>query len=346
MAGVRYMPGENGSTVAAGMKRSFSGEARALAYGEPHPKKRRILHKVQHAQPTQHIIEPINAEFDVGNGSEYKNFFHDQLRRAIAIQCKADGFDGATPEGMQFFTAMVDEFMRNFLAEVRTSMTMGRRISPVAHDWVKALMTTGNFGSSSLDFHLNTSALPPTLLQPPFGPPALPEQPDVPPESIEGMIGAELSGRAEKESKKHIPSHFPPFPSKHTWKSTSVFTQRENDPRKIREKATEEGIIAEQSLRRLMAAQKKGLQGTKVKKVKQSKKRNGSDQLWQSAMKQMTAEEEERARKERQRRAEDEDMIELELDPQSQRRLNLEEGVHANYDRKFGRQSTRGAGSG
>lgn len=59
---------------------------------------------------------------------------------------------------------------------------------------------------------------------------------------------------AQRKSLPYIPATFPPFPSKHTYKHTSVYTDRERDPRRIRELATEEGRLGEQALRKLVGA--------------------------------------------------------------------------------------------
>src|SRR4051812_6627786 len=117
--------------------------------------------------------------------------------------------------------------MTNFLTQVRKSMASARRTETVPHDWIYALAANGLVGSSSLEPHLDTGEIPPSLLQPHFDPP---EPADPPPLNLEGLLGPELSGKAEKESKAYIPKHFPPFPSKHTYKSTPVFAKRENDP--------------------------------------------------------------------------------------------------------------------
>jgi transcription initiation factor TFIID subunit 8 len=238
--------------------------------------------------------------------------------------------------------------MRNFLGQVQKSMSSARRTETVSTDWVYALNSNGITGSSLLDQHLDTGEIPPSLLQPSFAPPEPAEQ--APPD-LEGLLGPGLSGKAEKDSKPYIPSHFPPFPSKHTWKATPVFTERENDPRKIREKATEEGILAEQSLRKLMVAQKKGLQKTndRVGKRKRSKRMVESDRLWEVAMKEVRDDED--ARAEAINRFED-DMDEETWHNDSQvptkakssldRKVNLE-GVHVNYDQKFWRKSARGS---
>jgi transcription initiation factor TFIID subunit 8 len=129
-----------------------------------------------------------------------------------------------------------------------------------------------------------------------------------------------------------------------------VFTDRENDPRKIREKATEEGILAEQSLRKLMAAQKTGIQKQNVGKRKRSKRMKESDKLWQEAMTDLLEEEKERERDDERRQArldEDNDDWDAPLEPRMRpptvdRNVNLEEGVHVNYEQKFWRKSARG----
>lgn len=238
--------------------------------------------------------------------------------------------------------------MQNFTTQVRKSMMSARRTETVAFDWIYALTSCGLRGSGELEEHLDTGEVPTTLLQPDFPPP---ETAEPPPPDLEGLLGSELSGKAEKESKAYIPKHFPPFPSKHTYKATPVFTERENDPRKIREKATEEGILAEQSLRKLMAAQKAGLQSNKAGKRRKSKRMKENDKLWKAAMEDVLAEEADRAQKEQERqRAEDameddDEQAPLALrkdDKLEEKKAKLEEGVHVNYDQKFYRRSARG----
>ncbi|KAF2713041.1 hypothetical protein K504DRAFT_461623 [Pleomassaria siparia CBS 279.74] len=325
----------------AGMKRAHAEEA-APSYGEPHHKKRRVLHQLHHTQPTEHIIEHTSGEFDTD--SESKDFFEQQLRRAIAVQCKSIGFDSARPEVLEMFRGMVDSYMRNFLSQVKKSMSSARRTETVPTDWIYALTSSGITGSSQLEHHLDSGEIPPSLLQPNFAPP---EPAEPPPADLEGLLGPGLSGKADKESKKYIPAHFPPFPSKHTWKATPVFTERENDPRKIREKATEEGILAEQSLRKLMAEQKKGLQNMKVGKRKRSKKMIQSDRLWEEAMKEVQNDEDARAEA-LIAQSDDEDNWNNDSGARQknkpketgERERDLEE-VHVNYDEKFWRKSAR-----
>jgi transcription initiation factor TFIID subunit 8 len=247
--------------------------------------------------------------------------------------------------------------MKNFLTQVRKSMTSARRTDTVAHDWLYALTCSGLPGSAPLEQHFDTGDIPPSFLQTYFGPSAPPE---APPPDTESLLGPELSGKADKDTRAYIPKHFPPFPSTHTYKATPVFTKRENDPRKIREKATEEGILAEQSLRKLMAAQKAGIQKQNVGKRKRSKRMEESNKLWQAAMTDLLDDEKERDKADEQQRAqeaadaeaaaEDDGMWDAPLHPRIRqpaltvvdRNVNLDEGVHVNYERRFWRKSAQG----
>ncbi|OAK99607.1 hypothetical protein IQ06DRAFT_251851 [Phaeosphaeriaceae sp. SRC1lsM3a] len=330
----------------ASMKRAHDA-GDVPTYGQPHPKKQKVTRYLHHAQPIQNIADPISAE--IGDFGDSKEFFGQQLRRAIAIQCKSIGFETATPEALEGFAGLVDSYMSTFLSHVRKSMISARRTDTVAHDWIYALASSGLRGSGPLEQHFDTGDVPPSLLQPHFDPPAPPE---APPPDTESLLGANLSGKTDKETRSYIPSHFPPFPSKHTYKATPVFTDRENDPRKIREKATEEGILAEQSLRKLMAAQKAGIQKQNAGRRKRSRRMKESDKLWQQAMTQLLEDEKQSEKEEEQRRAreaEEEADWDAPLDSRTRqaaltvdRNVNLEEGVHVNYDQRFWRKSARG----
>jgi transcription initiation factor TFIID subunit 8 len=245
--------------------------------------------------------------------------------------------------------------MTGFLDSVRTSMCSSRRTETVPHDWIYALKAVGITGSLSLETHLDTGEIPPAVLQPHFAPP---EPKEAPQPDLEGLLGPELSGKAEKESRKYIPAHFPAFPSKHTYMATPVFPQRESDPRKVREKAAQDGIAAENSLRKLMAAQKAGLQNRKGGKRKQSERMKKTNAMWREAMEASMKQDEEREALEKEQRKKqleqehaDEDgeyeaIEDLKPISQSQtqfeRKINLDEPVQVNYERKFWRKNARG----
>ncbi|EFE32538.1 bromodomain associated domain protein [Trichophyton benhamiae CBS 112371] len=74
------------------------------------------------------------------------------------------------------------------------------------------------------------------------------------------FLGPELnSGVGDLKKASYIPKNFPSFPSKHTYQETPVFaTKREINPEKIRERATEEGRLGEEALRKLTRAAREG----------------------------------------------------------------------------------------
>lgn len=92
----------------AGMKRTLAEES-VPSYGEPHPKKRKVIHQLHHTQPIQNIPEPISAELDFTGQS--REFFDEQLKRAIAIECRGIGYDSARPEAIEKFRGLVDGCM-------------------------------------------------------------------------------------------------------------------------------------------------------------------------------------------------------------------------------------------
>jgi hypothetical protein len=68
------------------------------------------------------------------------------------------------------------------------------------------------------------------------------------------ILSDALSGEDDRRRNGHIPAHFPQFPSKHTYRFTPVYTDRETDPQKIRELGTEDGRHGEEALRKLARA--------------------------------------------------------------------------------------------
>ena len=89
--------------VIAAMKLPHDGQS--LPHQGVPSKKRKVLHHLHHTQPVQHIVDPISAEFGFGDS---KDFYDQQLRRAIAIQCKALGFESARADALEEFRGLVD----------------------------------------------------------------------------------------------------------------------------------------------------------------------------------------------------------------------------------------------
>jgi len=132
-------------------------------------------------------------------------------------------------------------------------MLSARRTLPIPPDFESAM--------SCLDLPWPHDQLEPLKTEPSINPTLLPTPP---PEDVfrrESQLPASLlehglDSLADKRKDRYIPSHLPPFPSQHTYKTTPVFPTREADPRRIRELATEEGKLGEEALRKLAGAVK------------------------------------------------------------------------------------------
>ena len=137
--------------------------------------------------------------------------------------------------------------MAHFLTAVKQSMLSSRRTQPIAQDFLNALNKS----------QLTLRALVPHL-DPPVDPLqsqvslaiGSPDETDIPMQSQ--LIGTLLNDDHKNTTRAYIPHNLPSLPSYHTFRAQPVFTEREQDPRKIRENATEEGRLGEEALRRLV----------------------------------------------------------------------------------------------
>ena len=127
-------------------------------------------------------------------------------------------------------------------------MLSSRRTQPIPQDFLQALHS----------HQLSLRALIPHLDPPVPSSRSQIVQPLEPDYEIENhhpsFLGSALSGELDRQGKPYVPMHMPQMPSKHTYRFTAEYTERETDPRKIREKATEEGRLGEEALRRLVGA--------------------------------------------------------------------------------------------
>ncbi|KAL9103340.1 MAG: hypothetical protein Q9163_001606 [Psora crenata] len=187
------------------------------------------------------------------------------LTRSICLALEAVGFEGVRPGALESFRLDVEECtihplslrssvllivldMAHFLSSVRQSMLSCRRVQAIPQDFLQALHT----------HQLSLRSLLPHL-----DPPVLPSKSQFPlqVDSSEenefrqyrpiSTLFKEVSG---VEAHSYIPKHFPDFPDKHTYQATPVYKSREQDARKIRERATEEGRLGEEALRKLVTA--------------------------------------------------------------------------------------------
>lgn len=126
-------------------------------------------------------------------------------------------------------------------------MLASRRIQPIPHDFEHAFTR----GRVSLD-----DLLPSVKSNRPVAPVPL-LLPSPPPEDEVTRKLPFLNALKVEEgstNRSYVPKHFPDFPSKHTYSATAVFTERDSDPRQIRERAAEDGRHGEEALRKLASA--------------------------------------------------------------------------------------------
>jgi transcription initiation factor TFIID subunit 8 len=197
--------------------------------------------------------------------SQDEEKIHVLLTRSLALALEVAGFEGADPTAMESFRAEVEECriwlryelkevlltapdITQFLADVRLSMLSCRRIQPIPQDFLYALQAK----------QLSLNSLIPQLH--PLVPPdksqfSLDEEPIAKDEAVNAAVLRRiLKDEPTGQTTTYIPPNFPAYPSQHTFKSTPVYSKREEDPRKIRELAMEEGRLAEQAIRRLLSA--------------------------------------------------------------------------------------------
>lgn len=238
------------------------------------PSSRRKHHHLSNVQAMPDATEPAPQD---------AVFVQSQLLRSISSALSIVGYDTVRPSALEAFRAQVEEYMLNFLSDVKDSMAAARRTSAIPYDFTYALDTAG-LSSSDLEPHLELP-FPPQLSAPRIATPA-PAEP--PPLNLAHMLGAELHTpsifKNEVKETSYIPAHFPPLPSRHSYLETPVFTEREKDARKIRERATEEGILAEQALRKLTAAKAQKVDRAAAARADKGQKPKFRDESWKSVM--------------------------------------------------------------
>lgn len=141
-----------------------------------------------------------------------------------------------------------------------------------------------NVPISSLKPHLKNPVAKEKLVPDYFDPAPIPEDADYFRTPSMDFLGPDLDGNADREDKPWIPTSLPSFPSKHTYKFTSVETAAP-DPEKKRAEATADARKAEKALRRIDRAAKM----SKQKELKEIAQRNNLSRVrhdnWEAVMK-------------------------------------------------------------
>ncbi|KAG5983994.1 hypothetical protein E4U55_006506 [Claviceps digitariae] len=202
------------------------------------------------------------------------------IQRSIAMVLKHDGFVSSTPEAMESFTCLVETYLDSLVEETKRFALASRRDHPVPLDF-EAVLRHFNLPVSSLKPHLK-NPLPTVALAPSY---QYVHEADEEAYATLPLLGPELSSQEDKDSKKYIPSSFPDFPSRHTYKFTPQEDTNTRDSKKIREEAARTAQHGEDALRRLVRASK--MRKQKEAKLLVEKDSHGKERfrLWEATMK-------------------------------------------------------------
>ncbi|KAJ5161333.1 hypothetical protein N7492_006725 [Penicillium capsulatum] len=218
------------------MKRSASATEAAA-------NKRPTHHYHHHHRLHEPVSFPPASEPVVQDDAHFEHL----VNRAISQILRNVGFHVADPAALASLRSATEEFMVHISTFVRQYMLSSRRTQPLPQDFEHALKHT-RISPGGLDKYITT---PGSVSRTP----TLPSSP--PPEDEVKRKLPFLNALRDEEgqtNRSYVPKNFPDFPSKHTYSTTAVLTERDNDPRKIRERAAEDGRHGEEALRKLAGA--------------------------------------------------------------------------------------------
>ncbi|KAG5994142.1 hypothetical protein E4U52_001414 [Claviceps spartinae] len=201
------------------------------------------------------------------------------IQRSIAMILKHDGFSSSTPEAMESFTCLVETYLNSLIEETKRFALASRRDHPIPSDF-EAVLRRFNLPVSSLKPHLK-NPLPTIALAPSY---QYAHETDEEAYATLPLLGPELSGQADKVAKKYIPSYFPEFPSRHTYKFTPQEDVNTRDSKKIREEAARTAQYGEDALRRLVRASKMRKQKEAKSMVERDSHGKERFRLWETTM--------------------------------------------------------------
>ncbi|KAI5811684.1 transcription factor TFIID complex subunit 8 C-term-domain-containing protein, partial [Peziza echinospora] len=174
------------------------------------------------------------------------------LDRANARILQSAGFSGATRLAQERLRELAEDYYLSMLETIALFAHAQRRTRPTAVDF-QQMLTTNFISILSLEDELRrVPSAQPTPLPAPSPQSEEQRQTFEQPDTLRRLLGNELDGG--NDQREYIPEYLPPFPSKHTYLETPVFTERPREPRIIREMATEEARLAENALRKILAA--------------------------------------------------------------------------------------------
>ncbi|KPI44607.1 uncharacterized protein AB675_8299 [Cyphellophora attinorum] len=208
-------------------------------YTAPPLKARRTSKKHHSIRPLQPTIEPREPAFTVVEEEAAKLEIYDPIIDSLALTA---------------FRNAVEEYMLRFLSIVRLSMHAARRTYPIAPDFERAIasLDVPDLSDQLRAYQIGTPDSNQPLLPTPPPDDVFHTSAVLPP----SLLGPELESQDGLQKFHRNPKFLPPLPPSHTYKKTPFVPPRENDSRRIRELATEEGKLGEQALRKLAGAVK------------------------------------------------------------------------------------------
>ncbi|ORY56318.1 uncharacterized protein BCR38DRAFT_355897 [Pseudomassariella vexata] len=190
------------------------------------------------------------------------------LRRGIALALQHVGFDSATEESLESFTATVETYLATFIEHTKVIAEASRREYPTPADF-ETVLRRHNIPISFLKPHLKNPVAREKLEPDYYDPIPIPENADYFRAETIDFLGEELDGNDDRKDKPWIPKTMPAFPSKHTYKSTMVEAPSQ-DTQKKRAEASADARKGEKALRRIDRAAKI----SRHKEAKEISKRN------------------------------------------------------------------------
>ncbi|UNI15621.1 hypothetical protein JDV02_002137 [Purpureocillium takamizusanense] len=170
--------------------------------------------------------------------------------------------------------------MESLIEQVKRFALAARREHPIPTDF-ELMMGYHNLTTRSLRPHLK-NPLPQSVLAPTFHALTTADNEAL---ATLPLLSDQLSGQADKDAKQYIPSSFPDFPSRHTYRFTPQEDTSVRDSKKIREEAARTAEQGEDALRRLVRASKMRKQKEVKSLVERDTEGRERFRLWEATMK-------------------------------------------------------------
>ncbi|KAA8913742.1 transcription factor TFIID complex subunit 8 C-term-domain-containing protein [Sphaerosporella brunnea] len=230
----------------------------------PRPPKRRRRELVPQTPKGEHAADVLPEEV-----------VSQVLNRSIAMILQSAGFSGTNAAVQERLRKHAEDYYTNMLQTIALFAYAQRRTKPNVLDF-EAMLQHSHIDLASLEDEMRRmpNKAPAISLPPPSAPP--PPDPD-----LSELLGPELDG--SRDLRCRVYDHLPPFPSRHTYQDTPVFSERPTDPRLIREKATAEARLAEVALRKLLAVSATRTDAAQFGGAQQGKKRKQRHEEWRKA---------------------------------------------------------------